>query len=453
MNSSEKQDFAVIGAGMMGLTVAWRLAKLGHNVTVYEAGDSLGGLTNAWSLGDVVWDRFYHVTLLSDTHLRNLLEEIDLEEEMKWVETKTGFFSDGKLYSMSNSIEFLKFPPLKFFQKLRLGATIAYASRIRDELPLEKSLVEPWLRKISGNGVVDKVWLPLLRAKLGETYERTSAAFIWAAINRMYAARRTGLKKEMFGYVPGGYARILDRLSQRLTEKGVEFRTGHPLQEIQSVPESGGVRIQFTEDRTVEHDNVILTIPSPIISKVCPELNEVEHKKFKAVEYLGVICASLLLKKPISEYYVTNIIDTWVPLTGVIEMSTIVDKDELGGNSLVYLPKYMSASDSGFERTDEDIKEELLSTMEKMYSHFDRSDVEAFRIGRARNVMALPTLNYTANLPPIKTSMPGVFAVNSAQITKGNLNVNETIQIADHAIDNILFAENRKIDRSVLQPA
>ena len=37
------------------------------------------------------------------------------------------------------------------------------------------------------------------------------AAFIWATIARMYAARRSGLKEERFGYVPGGYARVLEK--------------------------------------------------------------------------------------------------------------------------------------------------------------------------------------------------------------------------------------------------
>ena len=54
--------------------------------------------------------------------------------------------------------------------------------------------------------------------------------------------------------------------------------------------------------------------------------------------------------------------------------------------------------------------------------------------------MALPTLGYSERLPPMKTSVPGVYAVNSAHILKGNLNVNETIQIAEDAIDGVLGA-------------
>jgi hypothetical protein len=60
--------------------------------------------------------------------------------------------------------------------------------------------------------------------------------------------------------------------------------------------------------------------------------------------------------------------------------------------------------------------------------------VVAMRFSRVRSVMALPTIGYSERLPPLKTSVPGVWAVNSAQILKGNLNVNETIQVADEAL-------------------
>ena len=93
-------------------------------MTLCEAAPQLGGLASAWSLGNVVWDRHYHVTLLSDTRLRGLLEEIGLEHQMRWVETKTGFYSGGQLHSMSTSLEFLRFPPLSMWERMRLGGTI-----------------------------------------------------------------------------------------------------------------------------------------------------------------------------------------------------------------------------------------------------------------------------------------------------------------------------------------
>jgi hypothetical protein len=69
-----------------------------------------------------------------------------------------------------------------------------------------------------------------LLAKLGQSYRETSAAFIWATIARMYAARRTGLKKEMFGYVCGGYAHVLRRFAEVLEGQCVELRTNGRVQ-------------------------------------------------------------------------------------------------------------------------------------------------------------------------------------------------------------------------------
>ena len=210
--------FAIAGGGMLGLTLAMRMAKQGHDVTLIEAAPSLGGLASVWNIGDIEFDRHYHVTLLSDSRLRNLVSEIGLEDEMRWIETKTGFYTDDKLYSMSNTKEFLQFPPLTLIEKLRLGGTIFYASKISNWKRLEKLPVAKWLRRWSGTGTFKKIWEPLLKAKLGDSYKITSAAFIWAHISRMYKARRTGLKKEMFGYVKGGYRTIINRLIEVLDE-------------------------------------------------------------------------------------------------------------------------------------------------------------------------------------------------------------------------------------------
>ena len=434
---SRRSKWLVIGGGVMGLQVARDLISRGQDVTIPEAAPVFGGLTSAWKLGDVTWDRFYHVTLPSDTRLRELLDELGLEKEIHWVQTKTGFYSGGKLLSMSNTKEFLKFPPLNLIEKLRLGGTIFYASKIMNWRRMERLTVEKWLCRWSGRGVFEKVWLPLLKAKLGTAYTQTSAAFIWAHTARMYKARRSGMKTEMFGYVPGGYANILEKWVASLHAGGARLLAGHPVHSVrqvdfpEQVSEDQGQReleVNFGDGRVERFDNVVSTIASPLIAESCSELRADEKKRLREIRYLGVVCASMLLKKPISEYYVTNITDTWVPLTAVIEMSTIVDSEkELGGRHLVYLPKYLPDNDDGLNETDESYREKCLSTLEKMYDHFDRSDILEFKIARAKYVAALSTVDYSMRLPPVVTSVPGFYALNSAHILKGNLNVNETI--------------------------
>jgi len=435
--SPHSQRWGIIGGGFLGMTLAHRLAQHGHDVTLFEGAPHLGGLASAWSLGDVVWDRHYHVTLLSDTYLRALLGDLGLEREMEWVETRTGFYTDGILYSMSNTLEFLRFPPLGLIDKFRLGATIVYASRIKNWQELETIPVTDWLRRYSGKRTFEKIWLPLLRAKLGENYKKASAAFIWAIIARMYAARRTGLKKEMFGYVPGGYARILERFGEVLATEGVRINLRHTAKRVESV-NGGRVGVEFENGRRETLDQVVLTVAAPIAATLCPELSSEEQSRLRGVQYQGVICASLLLKNPLPGFYVTNITDAWVPFTAVIEMSALVDRKHFNGNALVYLPKYVTPDDPALQLSDQEIQDSFLSALERMYPHFRRNDLLSFRISRVRYVLAISTLNYSKCLPSITTTLPGLYIVNNAHIVNGTLNVNETIQLAERAIPLLL---------------
>lgn len=423
----------IVGGGLLGLSLAHRLRQAGHRVTVLEAAPQLGGLAGAWRLGDITWDRFYHVILLSDSHTHTLLRELGLQDEFVGAETRTGFFTDGRFYSMSNSIEFLRFPPLGLASKLRLGATIFHASRVTDWKRLEQVSVVDWLTKWSGRKTVEKIWLPLLRAKLGEGYRTASAAFIWATIQRMYAARRSGMKKELFGYVRGGYARIVSRFAEVLAGQGVELRTNSQVQRIDSPP---GVapRVVLQSGDCLAFDRVVCTAAPPLATQIVPDLSPGDRRLLDGVTYQGIVCASVLLKNPLGPYYVTNLTDDWVPFTGVIEMSALVDRREFGGRSLVYLPKYVAPNDPVMCEPDDSIRERFLTALQRMYPHLRRDDVTAFQIARVKHVFAIPTIGYSERLPPMRTTLPGVFLVNSAHIVNGTLNVNETLQLAERAV-------------------
>ena len=435
--SSRGSQWLVIGGGVMGLRVAQELVDRGQSVKLVEAAPSIGGLTSPWQLGDVRWDRFYHVTLLSDDVLRDQLARLGLEDELRWAETRTGFYAGGELHSMSNTWEFLRFRPLSLIQRLRLGFTIFLASRIRDWRRMESQSVESWLRRWSGDAVFEKIWLPLLQAKLGDAYRKTSAAFIWAHTARMYKARRSGAKKELFGYVPGGYSKILDRWQRHLIDAGVRLQTDCRVDSVTRDSDDGRLRVQFSDRAAEEFDAVVSTVASPLIADMVPQMASAEKDAHRGIGYLGVICGSLLLKRSISPFYVTNITDPGIPLTGVIEMSTVIDRQaELGGNHLVYLPQYATDDDVQLSQTDEAYRERCLQTLESMYGHFSRDDVVAFEVARARYVAALSTIDYSLRLPPIVSGVRGFYALNSAHILEGNLNVNETIKLASEKFAN-----------------
>jgi protoporphyrinogen oxidase len=433
----------IVGGGALGMTLALRMREQGHSVVVLEGARVPGGLAASQQIAGYTWDRFYHVILQSDRDLLALLRDLGIEEP-HWGVTRTGFYTDGVLYSLSTSLEFLAFPPLNLVDKMRLAGTILYASRVKDWHPLEKIPVADWLRKLSGKRTFERIWLPLLKSKLGENYRIASAAFIWAIIARMYAARRSGLKREQFGYVDGGYATVLKRFEQYLDEKGIELRTGSP---VANVRDSGAeAEVIFADGSSAHFDRVILTIPANRIGGLVPQLSHAERERLGRVVYQGVLCASLLTKKPLASYYVTNITDGWVPFTGVIEMTTLVDKKQFGGNSLVYLPRYLAQDDPFWKATDDEVRETFLAALERMYPDFKRADVLEFRVARARDVLAISTLDYSSTtLPALRTSLANVFVVNSAQIESGTLNLNETVGLANRQASALKpFLESRE---------
>ena len=428
--SSSKKTIAIVGGGILGMTLALRLAQRGFKVTVLEASDRIGGLAAPAKIGPYMWDKFYHVILMSDSNTLGLLEELDLADQINWRTAKTGFFTDGRLLSMSNVFEFLTFPPLKLPDKIRLGWTIFYGSKIKSWQRLEGISVSEWLTLHSGKRTFDKIWLPLLKSKLGENYKITSASFIWAIISRMYAARRSGMKQEMFGYVRGGYAQILERFRTRLDEMGIEIVCQTQVSKI----ENNGNKVMLKTDtrKSLEFDLAALTLPCTLIPDLCSQLSASEKERLLEVTYEGVLCLSLILKKNLADYYVTNITDEWVPFTAVIEMTALVDKGHFEGNSLVYLPRYLTDNDPYREKGDAEITEEFIAALQSMYPTFTRDDVLFHRMSRANHVLPIPTTHYsTTLLPPTGTSLKNVFVVNSAQIANGTMNVNEIIALAN----------------------
>lgn len=443
--------WGVIGGGMLGLTLAHRLAQHGHQVTVLEGAPELGGLASAWQVGDVTWDRFYHVVMLSDRWLRGILSELGLDDGIDWKVTRAGFFTGKGLYQLNNAIDYLRFPALGLIDKFRLGLTILYMARIEDGRRLEAVPLEAWLTRLSGRRVFEYLWRPLLAAKLGENYKKASASFIWSYARRFYAARQGGMKTEMFGYVPGGYARVLERFRALLEKEGVSIETGRPVQRI--APLAGGGFEVASGETSFAFDRVVVTVAAPLAATICEGLTDDEHRRLANVTYNGVICASAVLTRPLGGYYLTYITDRAVPFTAVIEMSSLVDAGKhFGDRTLIYLPRYVTGEDEFWGYDDAEIERRFLAGLRRMYPDVGDDEILAFRVARARQVYAVSTLNYSDNLPPLLTSVPGLTIVNSAHIVNASLAVNETVALAEQTAEKLL-AQEAGAGSAALSPA
>ena len=429
---------------MAGVTLALRLAEAGDQVTLFEAAPSLGGLASAWTIDvpgedPLTWDRHYHVTLTSDTATRGVLDRLGLE--LNWGDARTGYTDGSGAVAPANTpVEFLRLPGMSPVAKLRIGGTIWWGSRIRDGRKMERQLVDDWLRKWSGRRGFERFWLPLLRAKLGDNHRVASASFIWATIQRLYRARRTGVAQDQFGWVEGGYATTLARAAEVLVEQGVELRTGTKVDAVRARPdEPGDGAIDVVVDGTSNRfDRAVLTAAAPVAARLCPDLSDGERRRLEGTTYQGIVCASVVLRRPVTDDYLTYITDLECPFTAVVSMTALTGTEGMGGRHLVYLPKYVTTDDAFLEATDDEVRAAFLPYLARLLPDFEPDDVLAFQVSRARYVLAVTTLHYSDHLPPVRTSVPGLWLASSANIVNGTLNVDETVTLAESVANRML---------------
>jgi len=422
----------IIGGGVTGLTAAYYLQKARHTTTIFEAAPTPGGLASSFNFGPFQWDKFYHCILRTDRHLLDMIEELGLTKEIRWATTKTGFFSKQGMHSLSTVGEFLRFPVLNLWEKFRLGLGILYASRLKDVASLESQRAKDWLSRVFGRSVYEKVWEPLLNSKLGACRDKASASWIWATIFRYYSTRdNSRAKKEMLGYLHGGYRLFFETLIRRLTELGTNIRCGAPVERIERG--QAGVRVRSSQGEE-EFDEVLFTGPSNWLAKAAPELEPSYVEKLNSIQYLGLVCMVLLLKRRLSDFYITNLIDKSLFFTGVIEMTSLISTEETAGRHLVYLPRYTVPNDPTLALSDSEIRQTMLADLRRLHPDLRDEEIEAVFVFRAPMVQPIPVLSYSKLLPAMKTPFAGLYLANSTFILNGTLNNNEMIRIAWRAV-------------------
>jgi len=427
----------IVGGGMTGLTLAYRLVRRGHRVVVHERDPYLGGLTSESTLGGVPVERFYHCVLPTDTALLTLFAELGLDDQVGWNKTRTGFFHNKRLLEMTTTGDFLKFPALTFSDRLRLGWTIAYCGLNRDWRRLDREPISPFLRRHGGRRLFESIWEPLLLAKLGPQYDRFAASFIWATVYRMLSARKAKGRSEKLGFVKGRYGKVFASLRRAIESGGGEVQTGSIVQGIRPAGGPGGHRWTVQVDnQELPADSVVCCVPAPVAAGWLEDSNPEAAAPLKRVDYLGVVCDVLLLRRQLTPYYVLNLTDKSLPFTGVIETSNLTGREEFGDSSLLYLPRYRDQKSPMWDRSDEEVHRESIDGLRRIITDFSEKDILAWQVNRARFVQPVHPVGWGEQLPPVRLAN-GLGYLSTAQIHPWPVFNDEVVRHVDEHLEEI----------------
>lgn len=414
-HGAQAMNVGIIGGGIMGFALGYYLSKEGYRVEIFEASPVLGGLAGPLVLPDgTAVDRFYHAILTSDAHLRALCAELDIGDRLRFRETRMGFYHQGEIHSMNSVVDFLRFPPLGWIDRLRLGLTVLAAQRVRDWHRLEGVTVEDWLVRRSGRRTYENIWRPMLKAKFDGNFDKTPATYIWARLVRMKSTRDGANQRERAGHLIGGYSTLIRALAEKIEAAGGRVHLRCPIDEI--VIERGQARGLRIGDELHRYDAVVATMQVPIFRRLIPSADRDYHEFLAKTEYMGIIAPLLVLDRPLTGYWTLNITDDRFPFTGIVETTAYIDPRYVGGHHLVYLPKYIVPGSRLQQLTDEEIREIWLGDLETMFPDFDRRRIRYFLVHRERFVESLRGLNSAHLIPKVETPIKNLFLATTAQI-------------------------------------
>ena len=421
----------IIGGGYAGLTAAYELQKCGHQVTVLEKYGTWGGQAATLPLLDTRIEYFYHHLFGSDTHVLGLMDELGISDQLRWIESKVGWFSDGRIYDLVSPLDLIRFGPLSLFNRIKLGLMYLYLPRVNDWQSLERITARDWILRYMGQEIYDQFWGPLLRGKFGDMADQVSMTWLWGKIKVRGSSRQGASAKELLAYPDGSFEIITQALVDRLRANGAELRLNEQATGLTTDPDNARkVTGVVTKKGTYPFDAVIATVPGYTLLDIAPPaLDETYADLLRSVHYQAALVLLLVSKRSMSRIYWMNIADRTMPYVGVIEHTNYVPPSEYQGKHLIYVSNYLEQDSARFGMKADELFDLYLPHLKRINPAFDADWIEKKIVLRARAGQPVITCNYSERIPDHRTPLEGLYLANTLQIYPEDRGVNYSVRL------------------------
>src|SRR5512141_1177680 len=419
---------AIIGAGFGGMAAAYDLRKAGHDITIYESADYVGGLASGFKEPNWDWsvEKFYHHWFQSDKYMLGLIRELGWDDKVYFPRPLTVMYDKGRFYPFDSILKMALFPGLGWgLDKIRFGFVGLFLRLTDNWRALEKNTADAWMMKWAGRNVYEKMWKPLLIGKFGPFYQQVNMAWMWARIK----ARSTRL-----GTFEGGFQSFADLFAARLRQSGVEIRLNASVKSITHNPTSTALLID--SGKIESFDKVLVTTSPALLAKLAPELPGSYLKGLLELKSMGAVVMVLSLEHQLSKegYYWFNLPkEAGYPMLALVEHTNFVSKEHFGGDHIVYAGDYLEVGHEYFSMSDEQLLERFTPALKKFNPEFSRDWLKKVWVNKTNYAQPVPLVNHSKNIPAIQTPIEGLYFASMSQVYPWDRGTNFAVEIGRRA--------------------
>jgi protoporphyrinogen oxidase len=428
---------AIIGAGPAGLAAAYDLTRAPHQVTIFEAAPSVGGLASGFRAPHWDWtlEKFYHHWFESDAAMLGLINELGWSDQVLFPRPITAMYHDGKFYAFDSPLAVLRFPGIPFIDRLRCGVVALYLRLTPRWQVLEKVTADAWLRKWLGLRAYETMWKPMLVGKFGEeNLPLVNMAWFWARIH----ARTARL-----GTFVGGFQAFMDKLADIVRQQGTSIRLNSAVTGIKKLRD-GRLQVDAGGDAT-SFDAVISTSSPALMARLAPDLPSAYTEKLRQLKSMGAVVMVLALDRQLTKdiYWHNLPKPAGFPFLAMVEHTNYMEPKHYGGDHIIYCGDYLDPSHEHFQLSKEQLLEKFLPALTRFNPQFDRSWVTDSWLWKTPYAQPVPPVNHSQNIPSIRTPVKGLYFASMSQVYPWDRGTNFAVQIG-RKVANMVLEDGRE---------
>lgn len=441
---------AIVGAGAGGLAAAFDFLRWGHEVTLYEASEQVGGLASGFKEPQWEWsvEQYYHHWFASDHHILSLIEELGLSDKVifKWPTTvvfhQERFYPlDGPLSAIyprmpwldklpgagtiARGVHLLRFPALSLVEKARYAFSALYLLLVPSWKSFEKETAFRWLERWMGKGVLQTLWEPLLVGKFGPHYKNVNMAWFWA---------RVKARTPRLGTFEGGFQAFMDAFANHLKAQGARFHLGTRVLRIE---ETDAVQLRVETQKGSEiYDQCLVTSSPNILAHIVPTLPEDYLGRLRNLQSMGAVVMVLALRHRLSEdgvYWHNLPKSAGFPFLAMVEHTNFLSPEYFNGDHIIYCGDYLEPEHEYFELTKEQLLDRYLAALPRFNPAFTSDWVRKAWLFRTSYAQPVPPLNHSRSIPDLKTPIAGLWFASMSQVYPWDRGTNFAVGIGRRA--------------------